>query len=494
MPYCCLMSGMAQQNGTRSIPNGVWVSAAGAVALLLAVSGRYGFHRDELYFIVAGRRLDWGFIDQPPLTPLVARISESVLGLSPTALRVLPALTVGVVTVVSALIARRFGAGRAGQVFAAFASGFTGVLLGVGHLLSTAAFDYLLWTLGLYFLVMILDGADSRWWLALGATVGVGMQNKYTIGFFAVALLVGLLASDRRRLLASPLPWLGVAIALVIALPNLIWQIANGWPQLEMAEELRARSDGPLAFVLSQPLLASPPLAIPAGAGLWWLARSDGARRWRPIPIAYGLLFLGFLITGGKAYYLAPMFSVMHAAGAVWFQRLSAGWRRGVMAVAALGAIGSILVALPVLPIEQSGTFDATGEVGETVGWHLLIDDIKSVYESIPAGDRDGAVVFTDSYGEAGAVDVLGPGQGLPAGASGHNNYWLWGPPDAHGPIIGIGSVAPVLDSICPDLEEVAVLGNPYGVENEVVGKPVLLCLEPSGLLSDIWDEARHFN
>jgi 4-amino-4-deoxy-L-arabinose transferase-like glycosyltransferase len=472
----------------------VWLSAAAAVALLFAVSSRYGFHRDEFYFIVAGRRLDWGFIDQPPLTPLVARISESIFGLSPTALRVLPALSVGAVSVVSAIIARRFGAGRTGQVFAAFASGFTGVLLGVGHLLSTAAFDYLLWTLGLCFLVMILDGADPRWWLALGATVGVGMQNKYTIGFLAVALLVGLLASDQRHLLAAPLPWLGVAIAVVIASPNLIWQIANGWPQLEMAEALRARGDGPVAFVLQQPLLASPPLAIPAFAGLWWLVRSEDARRWRPIPVAYALLFLAFLLTGGKAYYLAPMFSVLHAAGAVWFQRLSAGWRRSMMAVAALGAIGSILVALPVLPVEQSGTFDATGEVGETVGWTSLIDDIGSVYESIPPGERDGAVVFTDSYGEAGAVDVLGPGRGLPAAASGHNNYWLWGPPDDHGPIIGVGSVGPLLELICPDLAEVAMLGNPYGVENEVVGKPVLLCMEPHGQLADIWDEARHFN
>lgn len=488
------MSGTIGESRIKRIPRGVWISAIAAVALLLAVSGRYGFHRDELYFIVAGRRLDWGFIDQPPLTPLVARISESILGLSPTALRVLPALAVGVVSVVSAIMARRFGAGRAGQVFAAFASGFTGVLLGVGHLLSTAAFDYLLWTLGLCFLVMILDGANPRWWLALGATVGVGMQNKYTIGFFAAALLVGILASGQRRLLVSPLPWLGVAIAVVLALPNLTWQIANGWPQFEMAEALRARSDGPLAFVLSQPLLASPPLAIPAGAGLWWLVRSDDARRWRPIPVAYGLLAITFIATGGKAYYLAPMFSVLHAAGAVWFQRLSAAWRRGVMAIAALGAIGSILVALPVLPVEQSGTFDATGEVVETIGWTSLVDDIGSVYDSIPPGERDRAVVFTDSYGEAGAVDVLGLRRGLPAAASGHNNYWRWGPPDDHGPIIGVGSVGPLLELICPDLEQAATLGNPYGVENEVVGKPLLLCRNPRGQLSDIWDEARHFN
>jgi hypothetical protein len=165
-----------------------------------------------------------------------------------------------------------------------------------------------------------------------------------------------------------------------------------------------------------------------------------------------------------------------------------------MMAVAALGAIGSILVALPVLPVEESGTFDATGEVGETVGWTVLVDDIRSVYESIPPGERDGAVVFTDTYGEAGAVDVLGRTQGLPTAASGHNSYWLWGPPDNHGPIIGVGSVASVLELICADLEEVATLGNPYGVENEAAGKPLLLCLSPRGQLSDIWNEARHFN
>ncbi len=488
------MSGLAHHRGVRSIPTGVWVSATGAVALLLAVSGRYGFHRDELYFIVAGRRLDWGFVDQPPLTPLLARVSELVLGLSPTALRILPAMAVGLVSVVTAVMARRFGAGRGGQVFAAFTSGFTGVLLGVGHLLSTAAFDYALWTLGLCFFVMILDGADPRGWLALGATIGVGMQNKYTIGFFAVALLVGLLATERRSLLASPFAWLGVALAVVIALPNLIWQVANDWPQLEMATALRARGDGPLAFVLQQPLLASPPIAIPAVAGLWWLVRSEAARRWRPIPVAYALLFLSFLLTGGKAYYLAPMFSVLLAAGGVWFHYLTVGWRRSMKAVVALGAVGSVLVALPVLPIERAGMFDATGEVGETVGWPLLIEDIEAVYTSIPPGQREKTIVFTGSYGEAGAVDVLGPDAGLPGAASGHNNYWIWGPPPEHGPIIAIGDVTAVLSAICPDIEEVAVLGNPYGVENEVVGKTLLLCLEPSGQLADIWDETRHFN
>ena len=485
---------MAQPRASGRLPLGVWISAAGVVALLLAVSGRYGFHRDETYFVMAGRSLDWGYVDQPPLTPLVARVSETLFGTSPTALRVLPALAVGGVAILAAAMARRFGGGRVAQVLAAFAGGWTGVLLGEGHLLSTAVFDYFFWTLGLWITVRLLDGDDPRWWLALGLVAGAGLENKHTMGFFAAAILVGLLATRQRKLLASPYPWLGVAIAALIALPNLIWQANNGWPQLEVAEALSARSDGPLAFVLQQPALLSITLAIPAFAGLWWLARSDEVRQWRPLPIAYLVLFAGFLVTGGKSYYVAPMYSALLAAGGVWFERLSVSWRRVVGGLTVFGVAVGLGIALPLLPIERVGSFDPTGELGETVGWPELIDQITAVHEMIPAEQRARAVVFTGSYGEAGAVDVLGPDAGLPAAASAHNNYWLWGPPPEHGPIIGVGSVAAELQLICPDLVRVATVTNPYGVENEVAEQPLFLCLQPSGQLSDVWDRLRHYN
>jgi 4-amino-4-deoxy-L-arabinose transferase-like glycosyltransferase len=485
---------MAHEQASRRLHPGVWISAVGATALLLAVSGRYGFHRDETYFVMAGRSLDWGYVDQPPLAPLVARVSETVFGTSPTALRVLPALAVGGVAILTAAMARRFGGRRIAQVFAAFAGGFTGVLLGEGHLLSTAVFDYFFWALGLWIVVGLLDGDDPRWWLALGVVVGIGLQNKHTMAFFAAAILVGLLATGQRRLLASPYPWLGVAVAALIALPNLIWQANHGWPQLEVAGALRARSDGPLAFVIQQPALLSITLAIPAFAGLWWLARSDEARPWRALPIAYLLLFAVFLVTGGKSYYVAPMYSALLAAGGVWFERLSVPWRRSVGGLTVLGVAVGLFIALPLLPIERVGSFDPTGELGETVGWPEMIDQIAAAYQMIPVEQRERAVVFTSNYGEAGAVDVLGPDLGLPRAASGHNNYWLWGPPPEHGPIIGVGPVAAALELICPDLEPVANLGNPYGVENEVAGQPVFLCVEPSEQLSDIWDRVRHYN
>ncbi len=477
-----------------SLPLGVWIAAAAPVALLLTVSARYGFHRDELYFIVAGRRLDWGYVDQPPLVPLLARISETLGGTNPTAIRVLPAFAVGVVAVVAALIARRFGGGRVAQIFTAASAGLTGVLLGEGHLLSTAVFDYLLWVVAIWMLVLILDNADPRWWWAMGAVVGVGLVNKHLIGFLAAAVLVAILMTPRRQLLASPYPWVGVGIAALIAAPNLVWQAANGWPQLEMAEALRARSEGPLAFVLFQPLLLSVSLAIPAALGVWWLARSPEARRWRPIPIAVGLLFVAFLLTGGKPYYISPTYPVLLAAGSLWFEALGRIGRRVMVALAGTGVAVGTLIALPVLPLDRAGALDVTGELGETVGWPEVVDQIRAAYEIIPEEERDNATVFAVAYGEAGAVDVLGPEVGLPAASSGHNNYWLWGPPENHGPIIGVGAVGGALGPICPDIFQVGELGNPWQIENETLGAPLWLCMQPTGQLEEIWDDVRHFN
>jgi 4-amino-4-deoxy-L-arabinose transferase-like glycosyltransferase len=312
----------------QKLPRPVWLTAGGVVGLLLSMAGRYGFHRDELYFLVAGRRLDWGFVDQPPLTPLIARISETICGTSSVSLRVLPALAIGGVVILTALMARQFGGGFRAQIYAAIAAGGSGIALAVGHLLSTAAFDYLLWTLATWILVQLLDGAEPRWWLGLGLTVGVGLQNKHLIGLFAAAVLIALLATPRRKLLVGPWPWIGVGLAAVLALPNIAWQLANDLPQLEMARALADRGDGPVAFVLEQIGLLSIVLAVPAGAGLWRLLRVPAFKRWRPIGTSFLLLFGFFLVAGGKSYYLAPMYPVLLAAGAIWFEGLQGLSRR----------------------------------------------------------------------------------------------------------------------------------------------------------------------
>ena len=208
----------------------VVLASLASILILLLTAPRYGFHRDELYFVIAGRNLDWGYVDQPPMTPLVARLVDVVIGVSPFALRVLPAVAVGAIAVMASLIAKRFGGGKASQLAAAVATGFAGVVLGEGHLLSTAIFDFALWSAVLLVMAHILGGASPILWLVVGLIVGIGLQNKHTMGFLAVALLVGVLATEQRKLLASMWPWLGVALAVLIALPNLIWQANKRLP------------------------------------------------------------------------------------------------------------------------------------------------------------------------------------------------------------------------------------------------------------------------
>ncbi len=485
---------MSPMRALRSTPRGVLVVAGIAVVLLLAVSSRYGFHRDELYFLVAGRRLAWGYVDQPPLVPLIARVSEAIAGASPTTLRVLPALAIGGTALLSAAIARRFGGRGIAQIAAAAATAFSGVALAVGHLLSTATFDYLLWTLAIYLIVGVLDGDGPRWWLGVGATVGVAMLNKGLVVAFVLAVLIGLLVTRQRRLLASPWPWLGAGLAALMAMPTIVWQAANGWPQLAMAEALAQRSDGPLAFVLQQIGLLSIALTVPAVVGLWRLLRSPDLTPFRPVGITFVLLFVVFLVTGGKAYYVSPLYPALLAAGAMWFEALSQGWRWAVGVTAGIGIAAGTVIALPVVPVSAVSSVDATGELGETVGWPELIDQVSAVYESLPADQQDRVTIFTGSYGEAGAVDVLGGERGLPPASSGHNTYWLWGPPARHGPVIGVGQIVDVLQRICPDVARVGTITNPWGVQNEENGLPLLLCTDPVGQLADVWDAARHYN
>ncbi len=470
------------------------MAAVASVGLLLVAAPRYGFHRDELYFVVAGRNLDWGYVDQPPLTPLVARLSELIAGPSPFALRVLPALAVGAIALMAAFLAKRLGGGSTAQGYAAAAAGFAGVVLGEGHLLSTAVFDFALWTAALLIAVHILGGANSRLWLALGVVVGLGALNKHTMLLLAGALLIGIIATQQRRLLAGIWPWMGVALAALIALPNVLWQIDHRLPQFEMAQALQARSQGPLAFALFQPLLLSIVLAVPAAIGWWRLARAEELRVWRSLAIVYVVLFVVFLLTGGKAYYIAPMYSLLLASGAIWFEELRLPARRWMAVVTGLGLAIGVVISLPVMPISSASTFDATGELGETVGWPELVDQVSALYGAIPVELRSETVIFTGSYGEAGAIDILGPAVGLPSANSGHNNYFLWGPPDAHGPIIGVGYVKDVMDLVCPGYETVASISNPYGVANEEAGLPLYLCLEPDAQLSGVWESVKHYN
>ena len=294
---------------------------AGCVAaVLVAMAGRYGYHRDELYYLAAGRHLAWGYPDQPPLVPLLARLSWQVAPGSVVVLRLPSAFAAAVVVAVAGLLARELGGQRAAQLVAAASMAVASLLLGAGHLLSTTTFDLLAWALLLWLVVRVLRTGNQRLWLVVGVVAGIGLLNKDLVAFLMAAVVAGIAVAGPRRIFASPWLWIGGTLAVVLWAPYLLWQARHGWPQLEVSRAIAAGSSGTSApralFVPEQLGLVSPFLAPIWIAGLVRLFR-DPALRWcRAVGWAYVLLAAVFLALGGKPYYLGGMFPVLLAAGA----------------------------------------------------------------------------------------------------------------------------------------------------------------------------------
>lgn len=417
------------------------VGAAVTVGLLL-LSQWHGFHRDELYFIVAGRNLAFGYPDQPPLTPLLSVAATAVLSVEPFAVRVLPALASGLTVVLVAGIARDMGGSRLAQVLAAVTMGLSG-LLAAGHLGSTATYELFLWTIVMWLVVRLLDGGDARLWLAVGLVAGIALENKQTALILGAGLAGGLVLARRWDVLRSPWLWLGGLAALLLWLPNLAWQAVNGLPQLEMARDIASEADENRIMLVPQLLLLAGPLLFPILIiGVWWLARAEGARQWRAIVAGFAVVIVLVLLSGGKSYYASGMFGPLMAAGAIpvaaWLERGQGRVRGAIVAVAALcSGLLMALIALPILPpatLAQTPIPDIYPESAEQVGWPELVGVVRVAADTLTPEERADAVVFTLNYGEASAVRVLG--EDLPPAYSGHNGYGDWGPPPEEAAVV----------------------------------------------------------
>ncbi|HEU0245633.1 MAG TPA: glycosyltransferase family 39 protein [Gaiellaceae bacterium] len=469
--------------------------------LQLGFANGYGYHRDELYFRAAARHPAFGYDDQPPLTPLLGRLSESLFGESPRGLRVVSAVAVALVVVLVALLARELGAGATGQFVAAACTAASGFVVVVGHLLSTTTFDLIAWIAIVLLVARILGGGDERLWLAVGATAGLGLQNKHLPLLLVLALVMGL-ALDRRlvSLLYSRWLWAGAAIALAMWLPNLLWQALHGWPQLELAGDIREDEGGesratliPLQLVLVGPLLV--PVWV---AGLWALLRGEGLRPWRSLGFAYLVLLGLVLIVAGKPYYPAPLLVCLLAPGAIVVTRwLGSRARRALLAGAiVVTAAFSIVVGLPVIPVDRlQGTFvaEVNEDAIETVGWPQLVAAVGRVHAELPARERGTAVVLAGNYGEAGAVDRYGPALGLPPVYSGHNAYARFGMPEGSaGPVIVLGYGDPSIDFV--DCRPAATVDNGVGLANQEQGGSIFVCRGPRGSWRDAWPSLSHLS
>ena len=491
---------MQSRATTRELPAFAWrrllAVAAVITVVLLVVSNRYGFHRDELYFLEAGQHLAFGYVDQPPLVPVLARLQSALFGASPWALRVVPALVTGVIGLLAGALARELGGSRRGQVWSAVAVGGAGFVLAVGHLLATATFDFAFWLVLIIVVARLLRTGDPRWWTVYGAVAGVALWNKHLPVMLTAAVLVGLAVGRRVDLLATWWLVAGGVVAVGIAAPTLVWQASNGWPQLEMAAALSDRIGGESrATLLPLQLVMLGPLMVPLGiGGLRWM-RGPAGRVFLPLAWAYVAALVLTLASGGRPYYPLPLASALIVAGAVAWSSADVRPRRTVALLGAHVVLGALL-ALPLLPARVVVTTpipELNDTLVETIGWRQLTRQVTDAVAGLPASGRDSVVLLTGSYGEAGALDRYGPELGLPEPYSGHNSYADWRrPADPDATVVGVRLRVSSLEEHFGSCREVDQVRFAFTVDNEVDGAPIVVCSGLRGTWDDVWPRLRH--
>lgn len=478
--------------------------------LHMLTNGAYGFYRDELATIDDARYLAWGYVAYPPFAPFVARLAFTLFGPSVVGLRLFVALAHSIVTLLAGLIARELGGPRRAQVLAAFAAAIVPVSLVHASLFEYVSFDYLWWVLIAYLTIRLLKSDDPRWWIGIGAVIGLGMMTRYTMILLVVGIVAAVLLTPTRRHLRSPWLWGGVALSLLIFLPNLIWQAQHDFVALEFTSSIHARDIewGRMDdFWIQQLIGMAHPNTIPLWiAGLYFFF-GPGDRRFRMLGWMAVIPFALFVATNSRHYYTMPIYPPLLAAGAVLFERWlaalatrTASWIRGI--AWGVWAIGGVMVGAMVLPLPPVGSewWDITSELNDTlvekIGWPELAQTAADVYEGLPPEERARTAIFTANYGEAGAVNLYGPDLGLPEAISGVNSYWYRGygdpPPET---LIVLGYDQAYLLQYFQSCEAAGEITNPYGVRNEeTAGNPIIqVCRQPRMPWPDLWKELQHF-
>ena len=479
---------------------------------------RYGYFRDELYYLDLGRHLAFGYVDCAPLIAVYARIALA-LGGSLAALRILPALAGAALVALSFLIARELG----GRRYAQWLTGIA-VLLWPGFLvmdsfLSMNAFEPLFWMAGAWAIARFLRTGNSRLWLVFGAAIGLGLENKHSAAFFAIAVVIALLLTSHRREFLKPWIWIGIAVAFAVFAPNLIWQIRHHFPTLEDLESVRRTHKniilGPGAFVARQ-ILDLHPILFPVWLiGILWTLWT---RRWRLLGLTFVVFFVIMELMHGKEYYLFPAYPMMIAAGSVaianWLARLrhhtlSTTLRTAILTVVILAMAAFVPVSTWMLSPENYLAYaKAIGfmpkkietheqsllpqPVADQFGWPQMVSEIAAIYNSLPPDERAKTGIFAGNYGEAGAVDLFGPKYGLPHAISGHQNYWYWGPgTKQYSNFIALESNERDMQKYCRSYRAFPHQSK-YGMGEE--NTPIYLCMGIRLNLQENWNHFKHWN
>ena len=431
MPSLNSEQSLGQTDSRSPVDTWVLVGIAGSIALLhLLTNNRYGFHRDELQFLSDARHLDWGFVPYPPFTAFVERLGLSFFGVSLVGLRLFSVIAQAAAVVVTGLMARELGGGRLAQVTAALAVALSTLPLFEGTEFQYTTFDYLWWVLIAYFVIRLLKTENPRWWLAIGAVMGIGFETKYTMAFYVSGIMGGVLLTRAHRYLLSGWFWGGMALALVIFLPNLVWQVRHDFISLHFLQHIHKRDVGQgraHGFWRDQfwicTNLFSAPLWI---AGLVGYLRD---RRYRLLAWMYLIPLALFVAGKGRGYYLAAAYPMLLAMGAVmgerWVESMSTVWRRTVEAVFFTGlAVCGLLMGAIIVPVASSGplmkfALENNGDLREEIGWDELVKTVAGIRDSLPPEQRENLGIAVRNYGEQGAIEILGEAYHLPLPISG---------------------------------------------------------------------------
>lgn len=479
---------------------------------LIAFHG-YGIFRDELYYLACGRHLAWGYVEFPPMIAVLTRAVTLPFGESLFAIRLLPAIAGALLVVLTAMIARELGGGRFAQGLAGLAVIVAPAWMSIDHFMNTNAFEPLFWAGAVWMALRAWNTGDARYWLGFGVLVGLGLENKHATLFFGFGFAAGLLLTARRRSFGQRNLWIGGAIAALIFLPNVLWQISLGWPTLEFLRNAVKYKNAiltPWAFLATQ-LQLTAAAALVWIAGLWFFFFHPRGKSYRALGWTYLVIFATLVALHGKGYYLLPAYPMLLAGGGVWLeQALARRLKPALIAVMLIVAAVSAPMAVPVLPVETFVRYAAwlgienpkeeRHEMGrlpqfyaDMFGWRHMAEQVAGVFHALPPEDQARTAIFAWNYGDAGAVDYYGPGLGIPHAISGHNNYYLWGPGAADPAVmIVIGGKAEWVSRLFADVQAAGTIVEPNAMpfENNLT---IWVCRGPKVSLRSIWPRLKHY-
>lgn len=484
----------------------------------------YGYFRDEFYYLMCGRHLAWGYVDHGPIVAIQARVGELIFGKSLVGIRMLSAMAGAARVLLTGLLACSLGGRRPTQALAMICVLISPQYLGTDSYLSMNSFESIFWMSCLLALIQIERGRSERWWLLFGVSAGIGLLNKPSMTFFLVSLLVALLLTKQRKILFTRWSAIGVTLLILIALPNLLWQVHNHWPTLEFLHNGQVENKNvnlpPLPFLWKQIMNMQPATLLVWGAGLVWLLRNPAAKSWRWLGLMYLIFLAAMMAMHAKDYYVAPVYPILFAAGGIaWEMRFASRMSVQQDRVYAFPVMETILLVLavlvlpmsiPVMPPQQwiaytkaIHLYNASDNMENQVmgplpqfyadrfGWQEEVDEVTRIYHSLSPEDQKKVGILCSNYGEAGAIDFLG--RGLPVAISGHNNYWLWGPHGYTGDLMIVVNGAS-LEEMRKYYDSVVIAGrmdNPYSMPYE--RRNIYLVRGRHKNLVDDWEELKHY-